>query len=810
MLRKRALLGMLAAAAIAGAAIFVVGIAGAAPPAGGPPGQAKKSSGGGAGDTMTPIKHVIVIFQENVSFDHYFGTYPNASGGDGQPFSARPGTPAVDGLTPATDPSIPAALQHKSDLTTAAANPNQNAPLRLDSSPDGIAPGPGGLETCDQDHNYSDEQQSFDSGKMDYFVQAVGAAATGHTPNGKASCNPAQVMDYYDGNSTTALWNYAQHFSMSDNSFGTTFGPSAPGAINLVSGDTGGVDTNPAHQANAPTIASSTAPNADLTADGKGGYSLTSDAQPFWDDCSTRDAVALTGQNIGDELNTAGLSWGWFQGGFHPTTSFAAAASATGHAGQGTATFIPDEFKNAFAGKVLPPTTTNNITTAGTVPSGLGTTADQALCNAYHPIGVALGAHGDTTQTAPWGWKDDYIAHHEPFQYYASTANPHHLAPVSLSAIGSDTQSYVAGQPQFNTANHNYDTSDFDQLVAAINAGKLPASALPAVTFLKAPGYQDGHAQYSNPVDEQVFVANEVNSLMKSPDWSSTVVFINYDDSDGWYDHVYSGVINPSLSGADNLTNTVLGKIAPAGPGSPPNPPANPTSGQCGPNAGQPQTPLAGEQGRCGFGPRLPMLAISPCASADTVDHNLSNQASIINFIEYNWSLPGIAGSFDQAEKSIDASEGVPFDLAGMFDFSNCNQPALPLDPSTGQIDLHGQSLRGDHQGADWANGNLSNVDLSNSNLEGAFLPGANLSNANLHHISGAGIDLAGANLTGASLDEADLSGGTLHGANLSGADLSNADLTGVNVSGVKWSSTTCPDHSNSNADGGSCAGHLS
>ena len=60
-------------------------------------------------------------------------------------------------------------------------------------------------------------------------------------------------MDYYDGNTVTALWNYAQRYSMSDNSFGTTFGPSAPGAINVVSGDTGNVDT--AHEANNPSIA---------------------------------------------------------------------------------------------------------------------------------------------------------------------------------------------------------------------------------------------------------------------------------------------------------------------------------------------------------------------------------------------------------------------------------------------------------------------------------------------------------------------------------------------------------------------------
>ena len=363
MSRTRAMLGLLVVAALGSAAILATGIAGAAPP-GGPPGQAKKKTNPDA--TATPIKHVVVIFQENVSFDHYFGTYPNASGGDGQPFSARPGTPAVAGLTPATDASIPASLRHSSDLTTALANPNANPPLRLDSSPDGLPGDAGGLETCDQDHNYSDEQQSFNGGLMNLFVQAVGQAS-GKTPNGAKACAAPTVMDYYDGNSTTALWNYAQHYSMSDNSFGTTFGPSAPGAINLVAGDTGGVDT--AHESSSPSVATSTAPNADITPDGKGGFSLSGDAQPYYDDCSTRDAVALSGTNIGDELNADGLSWGWFQGGFRPTTGFAAAATATGHAGQPTSTFIPDEFKAAFTGKVLPPTSTNN-TVAGHRPVG--------------------------------------------------------------------------------------------------------------------------------------------------------------------------------------------------------------------------------------------------------------------------------------------------------------------------------------------------------------------------------------------------------------------------------------------------------
>ncbi|HEV2592482.1 MAG TPA: alkaline phosphatase family protein [Gaiellaceae bacterium] len=557
------------------------------------------ANAGSKSATKTPIKHVVVIFQENVSFDHYFATYPKAANTDGETFTPLADTPKVNGLS--------------GSLLTA--NPNAANPQRLAST---VA----GQLTCDQDHNYNDEQRSFDGGKTDKFVETVGNA-NGVSPTG-APCDAKTVMDYYDGNTVTALWNYAQHFAMSDNSYGTTFGPSSPGAISLVAGDTGNVDT--AHEANNPSIASSTSPNADLTADGLGGYSLTSDAQPYWDDCSTRDAVALHGKNIGDELNAAGLSWGWFEGGFTPSISYTAALNAIGVT-QGTSTFVPDQFK-----------------TAG-FQTQVAHSSNQGICDSVHPVGIALGGTGQ------YGYKDDYIPHHEPFQYYASTANPHHLAPASLNAIGTDTQTYANGVPQFDTANHNYDTSDFDQLLSAITAGQLPASALPAVSFLKAPGYQDGHAAYSDPADEQAFVTREIDALMKSPDWSSTVVLINYDDSDGWYDHAYPGVQNPSTTVADSGCTASI-------------------------------EPLAGEQGRCGFGPRLPMIAISPFAKRNFVDHSLSDQASIINFVEYNWRLPAIAGSADH----ILRKKPKEFDLENLFDFKGKGEAKkLILNPKTGK-----------------------------------------------------------------------------------------------------------------------------
>ena len=563
----------------------------------------------------TPIKHLVVIYQENVSFDHYFGTYPNATNTSGQTFHPASRTPKVNGL------GNTRGAGGKGTLLTN--NPNLDAsghrvnPRRLD--PANI----NDVITCDQDHVYAAEQQAFNGGRMDRFVTTVGTAI-GTSGTGQP-CVAADVMNYYDGNTVTGLWNYAQHFAMSDNSFGTTFGPSAPGAINLVSGNTGGVGL----------MAMGADVNGDTVPDGKGGATMISDPQPYYDDCTVRDAVSMTGRNVGDNLTAAGLSWGWFEGGFRPTTTFATATLG----GQPTSTFIPYEFRGKFS---APPA------------------ADQGLCNAVHPVGAAVGGTGGTTVGGTnYGSKDDYIPHHEPFQYYASTANPHHLPPTSLAAIGTDTQTVKRGVPQFDTANHQYDMSDFDSMVGAITHGYLSPDRLPAVSFLKAPAYQDGHAGYSDPIDEQQFVVNEINALQHTPDWASTAVIVAYDDSDGWYDHVYSGVHNPS--------NTVA--VA-----TPPGPQDFLTAvGICGSVT---RTPLGGQNGRCGYGPRLPLLVISSWARHNFVDHTLTDQSSILKFVETNWHLPQIAGSADRIAGS----------LLNLFDFGDRrgDNPKLFLDPVTG------------------------------------------------------------------------------------------------------------------------------
>ena len=75
---------------------------------------------------------------------------------------------------------------------------------------------------------------------MDLFPLSVGAADGPNLGSGIAATT-GLTMGYYDGNTVTAMWNYAQRYAMSDRFFGTTFGPSSVGALNLISGQTNGV-----------------------------------------------------------------------------------------------------------------------------------------------------------------------------------------------------------------------------------------------------------------------------------------------------------------------------------------------------------------------------------------------------------------------------------------------------------------------------------------------------------------------------------------------------------------------------------------
>ncbi|MFM0267743.1 phospholipase C [Paraburkholderia sediminicola] len=258
------------------------------------------------------------------------------------------------------------------------------------------------------------------------------------------------------------------------------------------------------------------------------------------------------------------------------------------------------------------------------------------------------GCKRSTTSQVVGAATADYIPHHNWFQYYASTSNPQHLRPSSVSAIG---HTYGAHRSTVDPANHQYDIDDF---YSAVQAGNFPA-----VSFLKAPAYEDGHAGYSDPLDEQAFVTKVVNFLQQQPDWRDTAVIVTWDDSDGWYDHAYALPTSASFdSVADQLT----------GPGI------------CGSGTGPDGLNGKPVNGRCGPGTRIPFVVISPWAKQNYVDHTPIDQSSVVRFIEDNW-LDGNrigGGSFDAKAGSI----------TGMFDFNRRHddhrETRLYLDPTSG------------------------------------------------------------------------------------------------------------------------------
>lgn len=510
--------------------------------------------------TKTPIKHLVVIYQENVAFDHYFGTYPVASNPQGEPaFKASPDTPRANTL-------LSAHLLETNPNTNPENGKNASLPFRLDRTQ---------ASTADQNHLYTAEQMAYHDGHADLFPRYTGRGTSG---GAGAFATRGQVMGYFDGNTVTALWNYAQRFAMSDAAYTDTYGPSTPGALEAVSGQTNGMKIVTTTQK--PSTKEAASP---FIADGQGGWTMINDIDPGGDVCSVKgNQVMMTGKNIGDLLTAADVSWGGFMGGFDLGLK-----NSDGSSGCQRATFSP------VVHELIP----------------------------------------------------DYIPHHNWFQYYASTANPTHARPSSLAAIG---HTLGADGKTRDPANHEYDLEDFKAVVAA--------NRLPAVSFIKLPAYQDGHAGYSDPLDEQHGIVPLINMLQQQPEWRNTAILIAYDDSDGWYDHAF---IKPQHGSFDAEADQLNGP------------------GRCGTGTAFPGVEGKPVNGRCGPGTRIPFILISPWARTNAISHVQITQSSIPRFIEDNW-LKGQrlgGGSFDE----------IAHDLNDLFDFTAPSRMApLLLDPETG------------------------------------------------------------------------------------------------------------------------------
>jgi phospholipase C len=465
--------------------------------------QASAESESEGGGTRSPIKHTIILYQENISFDHYFGTYGHGSNG----------IPAGSTLS----------------YTNGTQTWGPYAPTQL--------PGTTQSRTCDVDHSYTDMIRMVNHGAMDKFLSAFSPPAQGNdkivgpaatcptfetlTPPGAGATALANA--YYTGTAGDPnaplqnYWKLASQYTLADNFFQGVYGPSTPGAQWLVAA------TN-----NTP-----------------------GDPNPIGDTCNDYTA-SISPQNIpnlGAEATAAGTSWAWFQGGF---------------------------------GTCVPAPTPNLVVLNG------------------------------------------YSAHHDPFQYFTSTADLNHAYAFDPNL------SY----PQANR--HQRDLSVFNAALAGTavaGSGSSVVPTLPAISWVKAPQIDDGHPGYSGPALEDAFVGDLVSRLKASNYWKDTALVIAFDETGGWWDHVappdlgnkFGGHFATWVNGQPNLT----GCQYPGVPGAP-----------C---------------GEAGLGPRMPVLVISRFAKRGYIDHQQLNTASLTKWVEWNHRLPalGVWGNRDTAAGNL-------------------------------------------------------------------------------------------------------------------------------------------------------------
>ena len=605
--------------------------------------------------TKTPIKHVILLLLENVSFDNLFGTYPLAQNLPGEvPFFALPDTKIPDNLLtidPLTGGNYLTTNRNIGQFGTGTVNP-----LRL---------APNQVLTNFESNNYTRMQLDVHNGLMDRFVanQAtplpIPIFVDPLLPPFDASYGQGAniVMDYWDGNTFTGLWNYAQRYAMNDHCFASGYGESVVGQINWGSGFNGAVvpeypdllvDVNllyslepgaftfpPQQQfvkwgevlksVNNVAVFDIIFPKMDL-------YILEFLVRWFQLPESVRNSIQFPGvsgvvefaqqftanyinpkhKNIGDLLNRKNITWGAFRAGWLPKQSLSDPNAVAIPAADA---FPPDI--DAQLRAIMPE--------FDSLVELLHFSLDPTTPQGALP-GLTIAAIVGPVPDAEDGM---------PFDYFASTANPHFTPYSSLENVGKTDQ-----------ANHNYDLDDF------FNA--LDIGILPAVSFIRLPAYQDGHPEYSDAFDNQVGVINFVNRIMDSPFWQDTVIFLQWDESNGNYDHKPPLLVKSSAW--PNLDPK--GQIA-----------------RRGVKAGIKKASV-----RAGYGPRIPFIAISPWVKSNHIDHHLTDQTSIIKFIEKNWNLPTIKrGSYNPRAGKLD----------GLFDF-NPNRTLAPkvfLNPFTGLIE---------------------------------------------------------------------------------------------------------------------------
>lgn len=604
------------------------------------------------------VKYVFVIFQENRSFDHYFGTYPGANGlfdASGKLItSPNSGTTQAirkyDGSYTTISPFLIPSTVQDANGATVQIYPEDTA--SVDHAHTGMVYSAHFAEstrpvTAQNDGYALDEEKlKFATGTyVDPTNPAAVQAAVVRQSDGTApAVNPTLgqyqmaelTMGHLDCNTIPFLWNYADRFTMFDNFHQTTIGPSTPNAIAMIAGQTGETQWALHNSTAGGTGISGSVPVTGDSAPFPGSKLDTSAVKPAWgpDENPASPQGRLTfaslplsfmgnkiGQIIAQDQNPAAdlldvqhdiwtvaskdanVNWGWYQQGFGP---------------------------ESFDG--------TNLAGGAYYPG----------CNSsYVPYSNAPGA-------CLWQTHASYIVHHNGPQYFGYLGdNKTELTNMhGLSQFFTD----VASQALPAAGGVFYVRGGY-----ANNDGLTPLVPNNNTTPHQQADFagNDDHPSYSDAMISEALVADAVNAIASSPYWNQSAIIITYDETDGMYDHAPQNIRSWDPTGY----------------------------------------PLTG-------GPRIPAIVISPYSAVHTVSTRYSEHGSVIRFIDEVFGLVPLANLPDeQRGRALGHStlgqdnlgpadgdgtvSGVPLlvgDLLEAFDNDRLQGNAPPLPPSYATI----------------------------------------------------------------------------------------------------------------------------
>lgn len=451
------------------------------------------------------IKYVFVLFQENRSFDFYFGTYPGARGLFSQAADATPGfvQPLVD-----TDGKVVSISPFLIPQTTVNSD-NQTVQLYPQDT-DSVNHGHTAIDAkldLDTKHVAHNDRYAFVEEGLTGTLSADGTTYTGPAPTLAQKQKGELVVGHVDCDTAPFLWNYADRFTLFDNFFDTVIGPSTPNAIAMIAGQSGETQwvRHPSLGSNVTTT------NAALP--------VTGDPQPYWG--SALDVLTPPAQKQPTEEGAPGTT--------NPASNLTFAS-------------LPLSFMGEQIG---------NITAEDLDP-----TFD--LADVQEDIAKIAGDHNKPVN---WAWYQegydkeptdpstgathvDYIAHHDAPQYFGYEANNPLETKKHLKGLG-DFYTAIQSNALPQEGGVFYVRGGYGNI-----DGLKPLSSSPSVQA-NFPG-NDDHPGYSDAQISEALLADSINAIAKSKYWPESVIIITYDETDGLYDHT-----QPKIRSFDPLGNAL-------------------------------------------------------------------------------------------------------------------------------------------------------------------------------------------------------------------------------------------------------------